>query len=145
MASETNEMTMRVLAIGFCALLCATLSAASVARAAECADQTQNGLDVCADAAYKKADAALNAAYKEIIRRLKGDAATTKLLIAAQKAWIAYRDAECDFSSSANAGGTIYPMVYSICLEAATQERTRELGVFLKCGDGDTGCPVPAP
>jgi uncharacterized protein YecT (DUF1311 family) len=138
-------MPMRALRIGFCALLCATLSAASAARAAECADQTQNGRDVCADAADKKADAALNAAYKEIIRRLKGDAAATKLLIAAQKAWIAYRDAECDFSSSAIAGGSIYPMVYSLCLEAATEERTKELGVFLKCGDGDTGCPVPAP
>jgi uncharacterized protein YecT (DUF1311 family) len=54
-----------------------------------------------------KADAALNAAYKEIIRPLKGDAATTQLLVAAQKAWIAYRDAECDFSSSANIGGAI--------------------------------------
>jgi uncharacterized protein YecT (DUF1311 family) len=110
MAGEMNGMAMRPLMIGFCALLCAILSVASAARAAECADQTQNGLDVCADAAYKKADAALNAAYKEIIRRLKDDAATTKMLVAAQRTWIAYRDAECDFSSSANAGGSIYPM-----------------------------------
>jgi uncharacterized protein YecT (DUF1311 family) len=136
---------MRHWMIGFYAIACVTLSAASVARAAECADQTQNGLNVCADAAYRKADAALNAAYKEIIARLKGDAATTKLLVTAQKAWIGYRDAECDFSSPANAGGSIYPMVYSLCLEAATKERTRELDVFLKCGDGDTGCPLPAP
>jgi uncharacterized protein YecT (DUF1311 family) len=135
---------MRHVMIGFCAFACVALSEASAAGAAECADQTQNGLNACADAAYRKADAALNAAYKEIIRRLKGDAAATKLLVTAQKAWIAYRDAECDFASSANAGGSIYPMVYSICLEAATKERTRELGEFLKCGDGDTGCPVPA-
>ena len=135
---------MRHLMSGFCAIACVALMAIPPARAAECADQTQNGLNVCANAAYRKADAALNAAYKEIIGRLKGDPATTKLLTTAQKAWIAYRDAECDFSSSANAGGSIYPMVRAICLEAQTNERTRELGAFLKCGDGDTGCPVPA-
>jgi len=119
------------------------LSAASAVYADECADQTQQGLDKCAGMAYAKADAALNSAYKEIIRRLKDDAATTKLLVTAQKAWIAYRDAECAFSSSASAGGTIYPMVVSICLEAVTTERTKALGAYLKCGDGDTGCPVP--
>jgi uncharacterized protein YecT (DUF1311 family) len=131
-------MAMRLLILAFCAAL-----AGAPAVAYECKDQTQAGLDQCAQADYGKADAALNGAYKEIIRRLKDDNATTKLLVAAQKAWIAYRDAECAFSSSANAGGSIYPMVVSICLEAATKERTRELSAFLKCGDGDTGCPVP--
>ena len=132
---------MRTAAMAFCTML----SALPSAFAGECADQTQPGLDRCADASYKKADAALNGAYKEIVRRLKDDAATTKLLVTAQKAWIAYRDAECAFSSSANAGGSIYPLVLSVCLEEVTKERTKELGVFLKCGDGDTGCPVPAP
>jgi len=132
---------MRLLAI----LIFASLWAAPAALAYECQDQTQRGLDICADANFQKADAALNASYKEIVRRLKDDAPTTKLLVTAQKAWLAYRDAECAFSSSANSGGSIYPMVFSICLEEVTQQRTKELGVFLKCGDGDTGCPVPAP
>ena len=91
------------------------LPAVPAAYADECADQTQSGLDRCAQAAYDKADGALNRSYKEIVRRLKDDAATTKLLVTAQKAWIAYRDAECAFSSSANAGGSIYPMVVSNC------------------------------
>ena len=91
------------------------LPAVPAAYADECADQTQSGLDRCAQAAYDKSDGALNRSYKEIVRRLKDDAATTKLLVTAQKAWIAYRDAECAFSSSANAGGSIYPMVVSNC------------------------------
>jgi uncharacterized protein YecT (DUF1311 family) len=132
---------MRLLAI----LIFASLWAAPAALAYECQDQTQRGLDICADANFQKADAALNASYKEIVHRLKDAAPTTKLLVTAQKAWLAYRDAECAFSSSANSGGSIYPMVFSICLEEVTQQRTKELGVFLKCGDGDTGCPVPAP
>jgi uncharacterized protein YecT (DUF1311 family) len=139
--SETGSLSMRLFATVFLMML----SAIPPAFAYECADQTQPGLNSCAEANYEKADVALNRAYKEIIRRLKDDAATAKLLVTAQKAWIAYRDAECAFSASANAGGTIYPMVMAICLEAVTKERTRALGVFLKCGDGDTGCPAPAP
>ena len=130
---------MRIAAMAFCAML----AAAAGARAAECPDQTQSGLDACADAAYREADAALNGAYREIMRRLKGDADAARLLAAAEKAWIAYRDAECAFASSAEAGGSIYPMVVSICLEGVTKERTRELGAFLQCAEGDTGCPVP--
>ena len=124
---------------------CLTLSAIPSAFALDCADETQVVQDQCADASYQKADAALNRSYKEILRRLKGDSATTKLLVDAQKAWIAYRDAECAFSSSANKGGTIYPMVFSICLEGVTKKRSAELAAYLKCGEGDTGCPVPAP
>jgi uncharacterized protein YecT (DUF1311 family) len=134
-------MSMRSPVLAFCL----TLSAVAPALALDCADETQVAQDLCADASYQKADAALNRSYKEILRRLKGDSATTKLLIDAQKAWIAYRDAECAFSSSANKGGTIYPMVFSICLEGVTKKRIAELDAYLKCGDGDTGCPVPAP
>ncbi|WP_260694174.1 lysozyme inhibitor LprI family protein [Rhizobium laguerreae] len=35
----------------------------------------------------------MNRVYKEIEGRLKDDADTTKLLVATQKAWIAFRDA----------------------------------------------------
>jgi uncharacterized protein YecT (DUF1311 family) len=135
---------MRLPAVIFCTTFSAAVVAVPGAYGFERQDQTQLGLNACADAAYQKADSALNSAYKEIVGRLKGDAGAAKLLIAAQRAWIGYRDADCAFSSAANAGGSIYPMVYSICLEAVTKERTKELAVFLKCGDGDMGCPAPA-
>jgi uncharacterized protein YecT (DUF1311 family) len=144
--SETRSLFMRLSALAFCAMLSAVPAAyAEAAYAEECQDQTQSGLDVCADKSYKKADAALNGVYKDITHRLKDDAATAKLLVQAQKAWLTYRDAECAFSSSASAGGSIYPMVLALCLEAVTEERTRDLRVFLKCDEGDMGCPVPAP
>ena len=126
-----------------CLSICLTLAVVPAAYAYDCADQTQPGLDGCADAAYKKADGALNGAYKTILKRLKDDGAKTKLLVTAQKAWLSFRDAECAFSSSANAGGSIYPMAVSNCLEAVTKERTKALGAYLKCGEGDTGCPAP--
>jgi len=124
-------------------LIAACLGFAPPALALDCPGETQAAMDQCADAAYRKADDALNKEYQEITRRLKDDTATAKLLVSAQKAWIAFRDAECAFSSSANVGGTIYPMVYSYCLERVTSARVKELGVYLKCAEGDLGCPVP--
>jgi uncharacterized protein YecT (DUF1311 family) len=131
---------MRAAAIAICTIL----SAVPSALAGECADQSQSGLNACAAADYEKADAALNRSYKQIVGRLKDDPATVKLLAAAEKAWIAYRDVECAFAGSSNLGGTIYPMVVSTCLEAMTKKRTAELDAYLKCGEGDIGCPVPA-
>jgi uncharacterized protein YecT (DUF1311 family) len=133
--------SMRRFVLAFCAML----AAAPAAFAYECEDQTQSGLNACAETAYHKADAALNNVYKQVIRRLKDDAPTAKLLMTAQKAWIDYRDAECEFSSSGVIGGSLYPMTLAICQEAVTARRTRELGEYLKCGEGDAGCPVPAP
>jgi uncharacterized protein YecT (DUF1311 family) len=124
-------------------LACAWLLLSGSAFAAECEDQTQTGLNRCADAAYQKADAALNGVYNEITRRLKGDSATKQLLTAAQKAWLGFRDAECTFANAANAGGSIYPMVHAECLERLTKARTGDLRAYLKCGEGDLGCPVP--
>jgi uncharacterized protein YecT (DUF1311 family) len=118
--------------------LCSTPASAS-----PCADQTQRGLDACAGVARDKADAALNGVYKEIVARLADDAAETKRLIEAEKAWIAFRDAECTFANSSNAGGSIYPMVYSGCLSRLTKARTKELAGYLNCAEGDMGCPVP--
>ena len=61
---------------------------------------TQTDMNICAGKSYAKSDAELNKFYKQIETRLKGDADTTKLLVAAQKAWVSFRDAECNFSSS---------------------------------------------
>jgi len=110
--------------------------------AAECPDQTQRGLDECAGASFKRADAALNRAYKEIVHRLKDDAAKTKLLVQAQKAWLNWRDAECAFSSSGVQGGSIYPMIVAQCQEKQTRARMKDLRGYLTCAEGDLDCPV---
>ena len=113
------------------------------ARAIECADQTQSGLNACAGAAFKRADDALNQTYRAIVARLKDDAEKTRLLVQAQKAWIGWRDAECGFSSSSVTGGSIYPLIYAQCLESQTIQRVKALASYLKCEEGDIACPVP--
>ncbi|MER9056075.1 lysozyme inhibitor LprI family protein [Mesorhizobium sp. M0213] len=73
------------------------LAAGSVAHAQECDrnDDSQQMMNICADADYKSADAKLNKAYQDLIGG--SDAKARKLLQTAQRAWIAFRDAECSY------------------------------------------------
>ncbi len=127
-------------------VLAAGPSGRSVSAAETCdkSSSSQADLNECYGKAYKKADSELNAIYKQINERLKDRPATAKLLVAAQKAWIAFRDAECNFSTSASAEGSIYPMTQAICLEGLTTRRIDELKNYLGCEEGDLSCPVPA-
>jgi uncharacterized protein YecT (DUF1311 family) len=126
-----------------CVLTCAP---ASVVRAAEDCDlpnRSQADLNDCYGNTYKASDAQLNALYKQIESRLKDDVATTKLLVTAQRAWLAFRDAECVFSTSAASGGTIRPMLDAICLEGLTSKRIEDFKTYLRCQEGELDCPVP--
>jgi uncharacterized protein YecT (DUF1311 family) len=117
----------------------------AVALAQDCANATsQMAMNVCADQAYRKTDAELNAVYKQINDRLKDDKETIKLLVNAQKAWLAFRDAECTFSTSASAQGSVYPMLVAQCRDGLTSKRIDELKTYLRCEEGDMGCPVPS-
>jgi uncharacterized protein YecT (DUF1311 family) len=122
------------------------LAMPALALAADkCADATdQATMNACADAAFKQSDKTLNALYRQIEARLKDDANTKKLLVQAQQAWVKFRDAECSFRTSASAGGTVAPMLISICLDGLTQSRVQDFESYLKCQEGDLSCPVPA-
>lgn len=108
-------------------------------------DQSQIGLNICADADFKAADAKLNKTYGTVVKRLAGDADTRKLLQVSQRAWIAFRDAECHFRTDLNKDGTIYPMLVAGCRQELTEARTKQLDAYLHCQEGDLSCPVPAP
>jgi len=126
--------------------LCLAIAAPLSARATGCADAaTQTDLNICAAEALKASDAALNATYRQVMGRLKTDPAKRALLMNAQKAWLAFRDAECDFDGSDVVGGSIHPMIVSECVDALTQSRTHQLEAYLHCAEGDMSCPVPAP
>ena len=98
-------------------LCLAAFAAPSAGWSQECDrnDESQTGMDICAGADFKAADAKLNTAYGEIMKRLSDDADARKLLQASQRAWIAFRDAECKFSSVRQSkDGSVYPMVYAL-------------------------------
>lgn len=114
------------------------------AQAQDCADSTQMGLDECTGIAFKKADARLNQLYRQITARLTEDVTTKARLVAAQRAWISFRDAECAFRAAGVEGGSIYPMTVTMCRTDLTDQRVTALEPLLDCQEGDTSCPVPA-
>lgn len=112
--------------------------------AADCADaQTQGEINACTGAAYKASDKRLNDLYGQYRQRL--DAGQKKALTAAQKAWLTYRDLSCKFETSSVEGGSGYPMAYSNCLKAMTDNRIQELQLLSDCQEGDFNCPAPKP
>lgn len=115
------------------------------AHADECLDKavSQPDMNACAKKAYTTSDVALNKLYQQILQRLKDDADAKKRLLAAQRAWLAFRDAECHFSASATEGGTVFPMAYGLCLDSLTKARVQDFKLYLSCQEGDASCPLP--
>jgi uncharacterized protein YecT (DUF1311 family) len=79
----------------------------------------------CISRAYDKADTELNRIYKLAFTGL--DAKATENLKKAQRAWIIYRDAQCDAEYAKWDGGSGGPSAHLQCLYSLTQFRTREL------------------
>src|SRR5690349_1725900 len=103
----------------------------------------QTTMNQCAAQQHAAADEELNALYQQITARLKGNPDSRKMLVGAQRSWIAFRDAECKFSASGVEGGSVYPLIYSNCVTELTKARVETFKTYLKCQEGDLGCPVP--
>lgn len=78
----------------------------------------------CMTAEHEIQDAELNAAYKTLRAHLTPE--RQEALKLAQRAWIAYRDANCDFYNDPD-GGTMARLMANSCMLEATAERAREL------------------
>ncbi|MDR6926527.1 MULTISPECIES: lysozyme inhibitor LprI family protein [Pseudomonas] len=116
----------------------------SMAVAVDCDNANdQATMNQCAAQQHAAADTELNALYQQISTRLKGQPDRKKLLVETQRAWIAFRDAECTFSASGVEGGSLFPLVYSNCTTDLTKARVQTFKNYLKCQEGDVGCPVP--
>jgi uncharacterized protein YecT (DUF1311 family) len=123
-----------------------SLVLASAAHAASTCDQAANqaALNQCVGQAYKNSDAELNKVYTTVMGRLKDDQGLSRKLVAAQRAWVAFRDAECSFRAAGTEGGSANSMVVAMCLDDQTRARTDALRTYLKCAEGTLDCPVPA-
>ncbi len=110
----------------------------------DCSDaSSQKEMTDCAKQTYVMSDARLNANYAQLKQRLADDVEAEQQLVAAQRAWIAYRDAECAFSASGVTGGSIFSFVHTQCLNRLTQDRNADFDRYLKCQEGDLSCPAP--
>lgn len=130
-------------AFRFALTLAASVAIAPAARALDCTADTEVAMTRCAARDFARADAALNAAYERIVARLGSDPDTAGRLVAAQKAWIAFRDAECAFATGDHAGGSAAPMADAQCRARLTRARVRDFDAYLTCQEGDLLCPLP--
>lgn len=114
-------------------LLCGALAAVHPVQAQTTQDsteaQTQSEMNTRAAHDLRDADKTLNEAWisaKSFADAIgQGDA-----LLAAQRQWLAYRDAACAVQASPFAGGTLQPMALSNCLTRVTEDRTAMLLEF---------------
>ncbi|MEI7197622.1 lysozyme inhibitor LprI family protein [Pectobacterium versatile] len=102
---------------------------------------TQLDMNQCAVQEYKKVDGELNQLYQDVVKRVVIEEHKA-LLKSAQRKWIAYRDADCEFRTFPTTGGSVHGMVYSQCLTEKTAERVKEFKTMLRCEEGDLSCPL---
>ncbi len=109
-------------------------TAAAAQDALDCANQMdQSTMTRCAGLDFEKADAELNRIWPEIRDEAKStDEGTGKTefldaLMASQRAWLAYRDAECAWQGFEAHGGSMEPMLVNACLAQKTNDRIKEL------------------
>lgn len=105
--------------------LCAAFAVFALLGPSAVLAQTQTDMNSTASKNAAKADAAMTASYKRLMRTLAPAQKTQ--LVRAQRAWIAYRDAEATLLASGSEGGSMHPMVHAEAMKEMTQERTRNL------------------
>lgn len=104
---------------------------------------TQMAMNQCAHQDYKAADAELNAQWKITAAEMKQRDASLdreydshpgyfETLLAAQRAWLAYRDNHCRNEGYFARGGSLEPLLVSGCLAQLTRARTAQLAELVE-------------
>ncbi|MBB4952687.1 uncharacterized protein YecT (DUF1311 family) [Agrobacterium vitis] len=112
------------------------VSAHAVGPKLDCQNaQTQADMNQCAGLDLANADQALNkqwtltrsAMVETDANQDTGLKGAEKALLKAQRAWIDYRDGQCEAEGFAVRGGSMEPLVVAACKTRLTQQRTEEL------------------
>ena len=100
--------------------------------------QTQTEMTRQAGRSFAEADAAMNGAYRAAMARMKAmdgyhapnarnRPGYRNALLASQRAWLGFRDAECLVEGYQYRGGSAEPMVVGQCKARLTAQRTQQL------------------
>lgn len=108
---------------------------------AQCSNAvTQADMTGCAVREFNAADAAMNRQWKLTLAAMHnadrypaqdGRPTYANQLLAAQRAWLAYRDAHCVSAGYAARGGSMEPMLVAQCRAKLTRERTEQLKALI--------------
>lgn len=91
--------------------------------------RTTAAAEACIATELKRVNGVMNAAYRKLLATSGVDKAK---LTAAQAKWVSFRDADCSFSGSINAGGSLEPIDVGTCKVDLTTTRASELQTFQK-------------
>jgi uncharacterized protein YecT (DUF1311 family) len=100
--------------------------------------QTQPEMTATEAEKFKQADNELNAAYGRLLAKISP--AGQSALREAQRAWLRFRDLECEFETLGTNDGTVHPMLLLMCKTGLTQMRTTQLVAQIECEEGDLSC-----
>ncbi len=136
---------MKILLMGICALFASGPAlaqgssefASTDARLKACIarDSSNAHIMACISVVQPIVDARLNNVYQAWAESLrhpkpdeaKDDAEILKRLVAAERAWIDFRDKDCSLQSTSMLGGTGEPIAYGNCLYSMTKARVKAL------------------
>jgi uncharacterized protein YecT (DUF1311 family) len=105
----------------------------------DCLNKASSNTDMkeCAYGAHQRADGILNKAYNgyvKVLRKKTGDSETDKYqaetlrrLTLSEKAWVAFRDADCDLQATTMLFGSGESLIYGGCLYDQTVRRANVL------------------
>ena len=99
---------------------------------------TQARMNECVYADFLAANAAYAESSQAISSKLSGK--QRDLFRRAQKSWLAYRTAVCDFESSGLLGGSAQGLIKWQCAVRMTGAHVDELMAIGNCAEGDLAC-----
>lgn len=85
---------------------------------------------ICAAQETRAADAELNKAYQQALGQLDGSdnlRLAKASLVESERAWIKFRDADCDVQTNIFKGGSMQGAMVEACKKSLTEQRTKEL------------------
>jgi uncharacterized protein YecT (DUF1311 family) len=93
--------------------------------------QTQFELNKEAATDLKKAEDAMNRIYRQVMNK-EWTPAEKDLIVKSQEKWIAYKEAHCKSISDQYKEGTIYPLIFYSCERTLTEQRKKNLEMYLE-------------
>lgn len=115
-------------------MLTAAIACAACAGAAAAQSQAEMNAEACGT--YRVADEELNRVYSRVLREYASDAKFVRKMRAAQRAWLAFRDAHLEARFPAEdkrrAYGSVFPMCFCGVQEELTRARTEHLNKWVE-------------
>ena len=98
---------------------------------------TTPDINQCAQIEFESVEKKLNETYRRVLKSLnKPDEETVSYskikngLIEAQKAWVSFRQKDCDAYFTLHASGTIRTVMYIGCMQSHAEKRIKEISEY---------------